>query len=80
MLTTKGLLKARPRQGTWEEPEDNWNLLDPDVLRWLLERNFSPRVLLECTQVRLAIEPMAAALATRHDTPRRKARPASSRP
>ena len=80
MLTTKGLLNARPWQGTWEEPEDNWNLLDPDVLRWLLERNFSPRVLLECTQVRLAIEPMLAALATRHDTPRRKARPASSRP
>jgi DNA-binding transcriptional MocR family regulator len=42
MLTTKGLLKARPRQGTLEEPEDNWNPLDPDVLRWLLEQNFSP--------------------------------------
>ena len=73
MLTTKGLLNARPRQGTWVEPEDNWNLLDPDVLRWLLERNFSPKVLLEFTQVRLAIEPMAAALATRHATPEGKA-------
>lgn len=66
MLTAKGLLKARPRQGTWIEPERNWNLLDPDVLRWLLERKFSPGLLLEFTQVRLAIEPVAAALAARH--------------
>ena len=66
MLTTKGLLNARPRQGTWVEPESNWNLLDPDVLRWLLDRKFSPALLLEFSQVRLAIEPMAASLAARH--------------
>jgi DNA-binding FadR family transcriptional regulator len=68
MLTAKGLLKARPRQGTWIEPEENWNLLDPDVLRWLLERKFSPALLLEFTQVRLAIEPAAAAIAARTAT------------
>lgn len=66
MLTAKGLLKARPRQGTWVEPEENWNLLDPDVLRWLLERKFSAGLLLEFTQVRIAIEPVAAALAASH--------------
>ena len=38
MLTAKGLLRARPRQGTWVQPEEHWNLLDPDVLRWLLQR------------------------------------------
>lgn len=65
MLTTKGLLNSRPRHGTWVEAEANWNLLDPDVLRWLLERKFSPALLLEFAQVRLAIEPMAAALAAR---------------
>ena len=65
MLTTKGLLNARPRQGTWVEPETNWNLLDPDVLRWFLQRKFSPILLLEFTQVRLAIEPMAASMAAR---------------
>ena len=32
MLTAKGLLGARPRRGTWVQPEDKWNLLDPDVL------------------------------------------------
>ncbi len=69
MLTAKGLLKARPRQGTWIEPEENWNLLDPDVLSWLLDRKFSIEVLSEFTQVRLAIEPLAAALAARRADP-----------
>src|SRR5450755_4921679 len=41
MLTAKGLLGARPRQGTWVQPEETWNLFDPDVMRWLLERKFS---------------------------------------
>lgn len=63
MLTAKGLLDARPRQGTWVLPEDRWNLLDPDVLRWLLERKLSLRLLTEFTQMRLAVEPIAAAIA-----------------
>lgn len=63
MLTAKGLLSARPRQGTWIEPEENWNLLDPDVLRWLLERKYSPQLLIEFTEMRLAFEPVAASLA-----------------
>ena len=45
MLTAKGLLSARPRHGTVVEPETEWNLLDPDVLRWMLERKFSLRLL-----------------------------------
>src|SRR6185437_7200300 len=69
MLTAKGLLSARPRQGTVLEPEQHWNLLDPDVLRWMLERKFSLPLLAEFTEVRLAIEPMAARLAARHVTP-----------
>lgn len=66
MLTAKGLLSARPRRGTQVEPEAHWNLLDPDVLRWLLERKFSLELLAEFTQVRLAMEPRAAALAAQH--------------
>jgi DNA-binding FadR family transcriptional regulator len=63
MLTAKGLLSARPRQGTWVQPEESWNLLDPDVLHWLLERKPSYALLREFAQVRLAVEPKAAALA-----------------
>jgi DNA-binding FadR family transcriptional regulator len=63
MLTAKGLLGARPRQGTWVQPEDSWNLFDPDVMRWLLERKLSLSLLIEFTQIRLAVEPAAAAMA-----------------
>ena len=69
MLTAKGLLSARPRQGTVVEPEREWNLLDPDVVRWHLERKFSLKLLMDFTQVRLAVEPLAASLAAqRQDT------------
>lgn len=63
MLTTKGLLSARPRQGTSVRPATAWNLFDPDVLAWLLERQFSLDLLRQFTQLRIAIEPEAAALA-----------------
>ncbi len=69
MLTAKGLLSARPRQGTMVEPSSNWNMLDPDVLRWLLERKFSLKLLKDFTQVRLAIEPTAAAAIAREVDP-----------
>lgn len=63
MLTAKGLLSARPRQGTSVQPVSHWNLFDADVLRWLLERKFSVQLLSQFSQLRAAIEPAAAALA-----------------
>ena len=65
MLTAKGLLTARPRKGTTVQPPGQWNLFDPDVLRWLLERKFSLELLRQFTELRIAIEPAAAALAAR---------------
>lgn len=65
MLTAKGLLTARPRKGTSVQPPANWNLFDADVLRWLLERKFSLKLLRHFTELRAAIEPAAAALAAR---------------
>ncbi len=68
MLTAKGLLTARARRGTVVEPADRWNLFDPDVLRWLLERKFSLALLRQFNELRIAIEPAAAGLAARvHD-------------
>lgn len=65
MLTAKGLLTARPRTGTTIQPADRWNMFDPDVLRWMLERRLSLRLLRQFNELRLAIEPAAADLATR---------------
>ncbi|KQN24605.1 MULTISPECIES: FadR/GntR family transcriptional regulator [unclassified Sphingomonas] len=63
MLTAKGLVSARPRQGTMVQPSSTWNLFDTDVLRWTLERKFSVDLLRHFNQLRIAIEPEGAALA-----------------
>lgn len=73
MLTAKGLLSARPRQGTIVQPEGSWNLFDADVLRWLLERKFSIGLLRQFSELRVSIEPAAAELAARTATPQRVA-------
>lgn len=66
MLTAKGLVSARPRQGTTVQPPSSWNLFDADVLRWLLDRKFSVELLRHFSELRVAIEPEAAALAAMH--------------
>ncbi|MGZ8361964.1 MAG: FadR/GntR family transcriptional regulator, partial [Allosphingosinicella sp.] len=45
------------------QPPSSWNLFDPDVLRWMLERKFSLELLRQFSELRIAIEPAAAALA-----------------
>jgi DNA-binding FadR family transcriptional regulator len=70
MLAAKGLLASRPRSGTWVQPDTAWNILDPDVLGWMMARNFEPGLLIEFMQVRLAVEPMAARLAAADGTPK----------
>jgi DNA-binding FadR family transcriptional regulator len=65
MLAAKGLIASRPGFGTWVQPEDEWNVLDPDVLRWLMRSGGCSWVLGDLDQVRLALEPHAAALAAR---------------
>ncbi len=66
MLSAKGLVSSKPRQGIRVLPEDQWNIFDPDLLRWMLESKPTLSVLKEFLQVRIAIEPEAAALAARH--------------
>lgn len=65
MLTAKGLLSSRPRQGTSVEPSTSWNLFDIDILNWLMERKFSVDLLRHFTELRLAIEPAGAFFAAR---------------
>lgn len=63
MLTAKGLIASRPRQGIRVMPGSHWNMFDADVLGWILNARPSLELLREFTQLRLAIEPEAAALA-----------------
>ena len=66
MLTARGLLSARPRQGTRVEPEENWAIFDGDVARWLLSTRSSFAIIREVVQLRRAVEPDAAASAAHH--------------
>ncbi len=66
MLSAKGLISSRPKQGIRVLPEHNWNMFDTDVLSWILNSKPSIQILKEFTQVRLAIEPQAAALAAQN--------------
>lgn len=63
MLTAKGLITSRPRQGIRVQPRVQWNLFDPDVLGWILRSGPTPEMLREFLQLRMAIEKEAAALA-----------------
>jgi DNA-binding FadR family transcriptional regulator len=69
MVTAKGLLGARPKVGTFVQPEESWNLFDVDVLRWLMEQKLSIRLLRQFNELRLTVEPQAAAWAARRATP-----------
>jgi DNA-binding FadR family transcriptional regulator len=69
MLCAKGLVSARPRQGTVIEPTSSWNVFDADVLRWMLKRGFSMELLRHFNHLRMVIEPAAAALAAEHTSP-----------
>ena len=68
VLVAKGLVLSRQRAGAIVRPRNEWHLLDPDVLYWLIQaqpqRDFV-RTLLEVRQI---FEPAAAALAARAAT------------
>lgn len=65
MLTAKGLISSRPRQGIRVQPNNRWNMFDEDVLEWTLSSRPSLELLREFTELRMGIEPEAAILAAR---------------
>jgi GntR family transcriptional regulator, galactonate operon transcriptional repressor len=62
-LESKGMLEARQRRGTCILPRSRWNLLDPDVLGWLVQSRADPQMLIRLTELRMIVEPGACALA-----------------
>ena len=63
MLTAKGLISSRPRQGIKVLNPKHWNLFDVDVLNWVLIGKPDLYMLRSFLQLRLALEPEAAYLA-----------------
>lgn len=68
-LAAKGLIVARTRVGTSVCVRERWNLFDSDVLTWHLEEGNQADFLRQITEMRLAFEPFAAALAAARATP-----------
>lgn len=68
ILNAKGLVEGRPKVGTRVRPRRHWSLLDPDLLAWRFEAKPSRRFLRDLFELRLMVEPGAAALAASRRT------------
>lgn len=64
-LVAKGLLTTKAKVGTRVRERAAWNMFDPDVLAWHLDAGVDKRFLRDLADIRLAVEPRAAALAAR---------------
>jgi DNA-binding FadR family transcriptional regulator len=62
-LVAKGLLSTKARVGTVVRERGAWNMFDADVLAWHLDAGIDGRFLSDLAEIRLAVEPRAAALA-----------------
>jgi DNA-binding FadR family transcriptional regulator len=63
VLVAKGLVESRPKTGTRVLPRERWQLLDPEVLGWAFSGEPDARLVRSLFELRLVIEPAAAALA-----------------
>lgn len=68
-LAGKGLIQAKARIGTRVRDRAEWNLFDRDVLIWHAENTGDAAFLGHLNEMRLALEPEAAALAAQRRTP-----------
>ena len=68
VLTSKGLVEARPRVGTRVRARNSWQLMDSDVLAWQREGPLRAAFLRNLTEVRRVIEPEVAAMAASRAT------------
>lgn len=69
LLSAKGLTVSRPKIGTKVRPRVDWNMLDPDVLRWQIDPFPTDEFIHSLFEMREIIEPAAAARAAERATP-----------
>ncbi len=67
-LAAKGMVVPRARIGTRVTPRKDWNLFDADILTWHFACGVDEDFLYHLSEVRLAFETHAAALAARNAT------------
>jgi len=65
ILTGKGLVESRAKSGTRVRAPEQWHYFDPDVMRWQMGSTDIDSYLAKLFELRMAVEPSAAALAAR---------------
>lgn len=68
VLIKKGLVASRPKTGTRVLARSNWNLLDAEVLSWMVQSGQKGQILKAVTETRCIIESEAAKLAAKRGT------------
>lgn len=68
-LSAKGLIESRRKAGTRVRARAEWNLLDPELLRWVFEGAPPLDFVRDLFELRLIVEPGAAEVAARQRTP-----------
>jgi DNA-binding FadR family transcriptional regulator len=68
ILRAKGLVESRTKIGTMVSEIEKWHLLDPDVLGWMCSRDPTPQMLVSLFELRITVEPEAAAFAAQRRT------------
>ncbi|MCK1815841.1 FCD domain-containing protein [Streptomyces carpaticus] len=66
LLESKGLVVSRRRVGITVRPTASWQVYDPRVIWWRLAGPGRDSQLRSLTELRIAVEPLAAAAAARH--------------
>ncbi|WP_460465926.1 FadR/GntR family transcriptional regulator [Arthrobacter pigmenti] len=66
VLQSLGMVQSTKRVGIQVLPRSNWNPYDPLVIRWRLHSSDRGAQLRSLTEMRVAVEPMAAELAAEH--------------
>lgn len=69
LLAAKRLIVSRQKVGTLVRPRSDWNMLDPEVLAWMLRAAPTDEFVTGLFEVRKIVEPSAAALAAERRTP-----------
>lgn len=68
VLESMHLIGLRRRIGITVREHNEWNVFDPRIIRWRLSGSTRPAQLKSLTELRLAIEPVAARMAAVHAT------------
>ncbi|MFT9322255.1 FadR/GntR family transcriptional regulator [Bifidobacterium aquikefiri] len=66
LLSDVGAIKVRRRKGINPQPTSMWTALNPVVIEWMLHSSKRSEELRALTELRLAVEPIAAAKAAEH--------------